>query len=152
MPIVRPRVQPSRLTSVVISILYVVVGALPLAYAVADAVLDLQKEALFRIAMWPYEVVGLVIIGAGVSLFQRKRWARWAFLLVACTFLVWLCYALFIYVDPYFDLARSGAKNFPGWPVVLEIAVRGTRQLFVICLVTWLAAAFVFSLKSSASA
>ena len=139
--------QPNRLASVAVSILYVFVGALPLAYAVADAALNLQKESLFRIAIWPYATVGLAIIVAGVALFMEKRWARWPFLLVAFTLSVWVCYALFVYVAPYVTLAQSNAKTFPSWPRVLEIVLRGIGPLVAICLVAWLATAFVFHLR-----
>jgi len=138
---------PHRLTSVAVSFLYVLVGASPLAYALADAALDLQRESLFRIAMWPYEAVGLVIIVAGVALFKQKRWAKWAFLLVAFIFSVWLVYAAFLWVEPYVALAQSNAKNFPGWPRVFESTLRYISPLMAICLVAWLAAGFVYRLR-----
>jgi hypothetical protein len=134
------------MASVAVSLLYVLVGALPLACAVADAALNLQKEPLFRVAMWPYVTVGLVIIVAGVALFMEKRWARWPFLLVASTLSVWMCYVLFVNVAPYVALAQSNAKIFPGWPRVFEIVLRGISPLVAICLVAWLATAFVFRL------
>jgi hypothetical protein len=145
-PMSNPHLQPRRTASVAVSVLYVLAGLLPTAYAIVITT-SVWREAgeagISRTAMWPYAAVGLVAIVGGIALFMEKAWARWAFLLVGLVVTGLLAWPLSELAPVLVALAHSDPSTAPGSSRALGAVLWGLSPFVVIFLVAWSATAFV---------
>jgi len=152
----RPNLQPRRVACVAVSVLYILAGLLPTAYAIVITALvwrEAGEAGISPTAMWPYAAIGLVAIVAGIALLMEKTWAQSAFLLLALVVTGLLAWALSEFAPVLVVLAHSNPTPMPGWSRALRAVLWGLSPFVVTFLVAWSAAAFVlrhFSLQRAA--